>query len=538
MSSSVGLSSAAESRQGESESVAVGPVQVAYVLAVIVLAGAGIWLRAAHVDAQSMWADEGYTTWLTKYRFAAILSVLPNDNHPPLYYFLLHVWRSVFGSSVFAMRGLSVIASVLCLPVIYVLGRKIFQSWLCALIALAFASISFLPIWYAQEVRGYALLEFESSVCVLSMIFALEKMAPIRLLLVSLFGAAVLYTHTMTLFYIPGFVIFWMIYPSALSKRQRLNYGAAASGIMLLIYAPWISILRQQIRGVHSDFWAVRPGLTTLLDVVCSYCGVATHDLQVAFRTHLPGTKLFGFMTWVPIVMLALGFGLYQGLSHQKNDVRRKALAMAAISVLPIVLAFVDSRVLTPIFIDRVFMGAGVFLPLVFCFPVAFSAARNLSLRLTPVVVVLMIAGLSCAVRHEKRDDWRGVTEYALNLPVPHREVFAFQPFCQMLMDYYANRLPNPVESVELSGLMTKAGLEDEADPKPHIPVLANADPLGTLGEEIDSHRYAEIDVALQMYRLTPGLLAMPKFMETHCSSMSVIDFGGIRVTRCMLSQH
>jgi 4-amino-4-deoxy-L-arabinose transferase-like glycosyltransferase len=521
----------------EIETNAARNMRIALELSLVFATCVGVWYRWFGIDAQSMWADEGYTTWLTKYSLSAILTVLPTDTFPPLYYFLLHLWRGLFGNSVNAIRSLSVVSSTLCLPVMYLVARKIFQSRLCGLIALAFTSLSYFPVWYAKEVRPYAFLEFVSCLCVYCMVLALEKTTIVRLLLVSLCITAVLYTHTMTLFYMPGIVIFWMCYPSELGARGRLKNAALVGVVVLLLYAPWIRTLWMQVRWVHAGFWPAKPDFAAMLKTICTYCGVDTEDLQLALRARLSGTRLFGFLTWMPLVMLALGIGLVHGIASKEAVVRRKVLAISAVATLPILLAFVDSRLLTSVFVPRVFIGAGVFLPLLFCFPIAFSRNWSIYLRVAPAVTILLLAALSLSVQHEERDNWRGVTRYVLSLPEPDREVFAFQPYCQMLLDYYSNQLTHPGRSVQIKGLMTKAEIEDPANPTPHIPVLANADPLGMLSDAIGSRRYKEIDVALQMYRLPPSLIAMPSFLQTHCSSVSATDFGGMRVTRCMTVQ-
>ena len=537
MSNSVSLAPRGSPNAMEAEAAVTRPKQIAFAIGVSLVVGLGLWFRWSGIDAQSMWADEGYTSWLTKYSLSAILTVLPTDDHPPLYYFLLHLWRDVFGNSVVGMRSLSVVSSTLCLPVMYFLARRIFQSRVCGLIALAFASISYFPIWYAKEVRCYAFLELVSCVCVYCMVLALEEPTVLRFVLVSLSIATVLYTHTMTLFYTPGFVIFWMCYPSKLDLRERIKRAALVAGIVVLLYAPWIGTLWTQVLSVHSGFWSAKPDLTLLLKTICMYTGVDTDNLQLALRAHLPHTKLFGFMTWMPLVMLALGLGFVQGIMSKESAIRGRVLAISALAMLPILLVFVDSRLLTSVFVNRVFMGAGVFLPLLLCFPIAYSKRWSIYLRAAPALIILIVAALSLSVQHEQRDDWRGVTSYVLSLPEPKREVFAFQPYCQMLVDYYSNQLADRGSTVQIRGLMTKAEIEDSANPTPHIPVLANADPLGMLSEAIGSHQYKEIDVALQMYRLPPSLTAMPGFLQAHCASVSATDFGGMRVTRCILAQ-
>jgi hypothetical protein len=79
------------------------------------------------------------------------------DQHPPLYYLMLRLWRECFGSSVGAMRGLSVMVSVAAIAMLFDLGRNLFGPvaalWACLIMALAHQQI-----WYAQEVRGYAMM--------------------------------------------------------------------------------------------------------------------------------------------------------------------------------------------------------------------------------------------------------------------------------------------------------------------------------------------------------------------------------------------
>jgi hypothetical protein len=510
-------------------------MHIALGLTLVLVAGAGIWFRWVGINAQSMWADEGYTTWLTQYSPSVILKLLPTDNHPPLYYFLLHFWRALFGSSVFALRGFSALCSTLCLPVMYLLARRIFNSRLCGLVAFTFASLSFFPIWYAKEVRDYALLELLSCLCVYWMVLTLEAATRARMVVLALSLAALLYTHNMAWFYIPGLLVFWFCYPSEMDLRGRLKRGAVIAGIVFALFAAWIRPMWVQVRLVHDNFWPVKPGVTDLFRTICIYCGIDADDLQVALRLHLPKLRFLGFRTWAAIVLLCLGIGFIYGMRSKDSLVRRKVLAITSISFLPILLVFAYSHFLTSVYINRVLIGAGVFLPLLFLAPVAFAKNGNRMLQLSPAFGMLIAASLSLALQHEQRDDWGGVTRYVLGLREPQRVVFAFQPFCQILMNYYGNQLTHPGASVQITGLMSKADLEDATNPTPGIPPLSKADPIGMLREAIASGRYKEIDVALQMFRLPASLEAMPDFLSTHCASVSTTDFNQIRLTRCVL---
>jgi hypothetical protein len=511
-------------------------MRIALELALCGAAAVGVGLRWVGINAQSMWADEGFTTWLTQYPPSTILKLLPTDNHPPLYYFLIHFWRLLFGNSVFALRSFSALCSTLCIPLMYLLARRIFESRLCGLIAAAFASLSYFLLWYANEVRDYALLELLSCVCVYCMLLALERATAGRLFATGVAVAAILYTHNMGWFYAPGLLAFWFCYPSEMKFRERMKRGASVAAVVFVLFAAWLRPMWVQVRWVHENFWPTKPGVTDLLRTICIYSGIDPDGLQHALRAQIPGMKLLGFRTWAGVVLLCLGTGFIFGMRSTDSAVRRKVLAITSIALLPILLVFVDSRILTPIYINRVFIGAGVFLPLLLLAPVAFASYGNRLLELSPALGLLIAACVSVGVHREQRDDWRGVTRYTLGLPESQRVVFAFQPFCQILMNYYADQLAGPDSPVHVTGLMSKAELEDATNPNPGIPPLAKADPIGMLNEAISSGRYKEIDVALQMFRLPPSLLAMHGFLSSHCVSVTTTDFNQIRVTRCILS--
>lgn len=86
-----------------------------------------------------------------------VQTTIREDQHPPLYYVLLRLWREAFGSTEVALRSLSVVASLAAIVLLFDLGRLLFSPgvalWACAIMAVAQAEIR-----YAQEARSYMLL--------------------------------------------------------------------------------------------------------------------------------------------------------------------------------------------------------------------------------------------------------------------------------------------------------------------------------------------------------------------------------------------
>ena len=113
-------------------------------------------LRVWGLQAHNIWWDEGIGVWLSRMPLLEGIRWTAGDVHPPLYYILLHGWRRLVGEGEFTLRYLSVLFSTLTVPVIYHLGR------LCGgrrvgLLAMLFLALSRFAIWWAQEIRMYAL---------------------------------------------------------------------------------------------------------------------------------------------------------------------------------------------------------------------------------------------------------------------------------------------------------------------------------------------------------------------------------------------
>jgi hypothetical protein len=72
-----------------------------------------------------LWLDEALTVNIARLPVPRLLDALRHDGSPPLYYLLLHVWMSWFGTGDTAVRALSGVVSVLALPVAWVVGQRV-----------------------------------------------------------------------------------------------------------------------------------------------------------------------------------------------------------------------------------------------------------------------------------------------------------------------------------------------------------------------------------------------------------------------------
>ena len=109
------------------------------------------------VTRSPLWLDEALSVNIAKLPLGHIAGALRHDGHPPLYYFLLHGWMSVFGDGDSAVRALSGVFGVALLPLVWVAGRRLGGTplgWIAVLVL----SLSPFALRYGTETRMYSLV--------------------------------------------------------------------------------------------------------------------------------------------------------------------------------------------------------------------------------------------------------------------------------------------------------------------------------------------------------------------------------------------
>jgi hypothetical protein len=123
-------------------------------------------LRVYQLDAKSIWLDEGTSLNRASGDLAFILSnkvisggITSTDPHPPLYFLLLHFMIKIAGDSDFSLRFPSVFFGVLIVPLVYFMGKRLYDTQ-TGLVAAFLTVLSPFYLWYSQEARMYTLLTF------------------------------------------------------------------------------------------------------------------------------------------------------------------------------------------------------------------------------------------------------------------------------------------------------------------------------------------------------------------------------------------
>jgi mannosyltransferase len=124
-------------------------------LALLAIMLLGAVLRFYGLGFQSLWVGE-LASWDLGGR-DTISRVASDGSQPPLYFLILHIVRWFFGDSEWALRLPSAIAGWLCIPAIYLLGKKLYSEREGIMAALLVA-VLWPSVYFSQEARPYAML--------------------------------------------------------------------------------------------------------------------------------------------------------------------------------------------------------------------------------------------------------------------------------------------------------------------------------------------------------------------------------------------
>ena len=210
----------------------------------VLLLVAGTALRLAGITRQSLWLDEAFSLYVAAHRFAQILAfVAGSDAHPPLYYLLLHVWL-IFGPSVLALRLLSALASIGSLVTMFLLSDRPAPRRV-ALLATAFMACSAFQVWYAQEVRMYALVTLAVLIAVYALVRAWQQGGVGAWVVFTAALLAALYLDY-SAFYVYSALVIWFVVAGR--HRAHMRRPFVVSGLVLVLgYLPWLPAFWRQL---------------------------------------------------------------------------------------------------------------------------------------------------------------------------------------------------------------------------------------------------------------------------------------------------
>ena len=294
-------------------------------------------LRLFHLDKQSLWFDEIVIVALAKMSWydGFIAALGQGMQLTPVFHGIIKLWLLV-GDSDWLLRFPAVLFNVLTLPLLFHLGRLYFDKSVGLLATFLFAINPF-QIWYAQELKLYALLPFIAAGAMYSFCQMIRTRGEHGLGLLILFNLIGLPAHYFM--FLISTVQFLYLILNFKSTHLLLYHWiiAQAIGVFPLILW-WVFIIQQQfftvgIGWIPIPYWYSL--LLTLWNVLFLYTGTLSIVTVMALI----------------VVIISLGFGF----RSMETQINWRSLMMLWL-LFPPIITFVLSFGQVSFYVDRYFL--------------------------------------------------------------------------------------------------------------------------------------------------------------------------------------
>ncbi len=235
-------------------------------------------LRVHLLGNQELRGDEGFSWNYIQKSPAGILDriIREGDPQPPIHYWLLWGWAKLTGDSEFALRAWSALTSLILVPLIYQVGRRLWRDEV-GFLAAGLTAVHPQQIWLAQDARNMyqlALIALLASTLILPRLAVNSK----YWLAYVICGALAMYSHYYALFVLTAHGAYVITRRDALAghlqkapsgrlqdvppeRLHGLRRWAAAGLAIAAVVAPWAFI----ILPVYSHGQLAHPGSINFL---------------------------------------------------------------------------------------------------------------------------------------------------------------------------------------------------------------------------------------------------------------------------------
>ena len=383
----------------------------------------GAALRLIALGHKSFWIDEIASVAIARRPSTFFWHFLWHDEgNMALYYVLLRPWLH-FGYGEGVVRALSVIPGIVSIPVMYLLGRRLFGR-VTGILSAGLLALSPCAIAVSQEARAYSFVVLAVLLSTYLFVLLIERPRYGVACLYGVVAGVTCYFHYFGVLVPAAHAISLLALPRG---RRPWRPVSAAATIVAAMAAPIVWLIHAQDVGHIS--WVQPPSLLELY-----HLGV--------FLAANGGKAVGAVLLALELALLGLFFAKLRGAwGNADGELQRWRYALIASSLLlPIVITLLVS-IVRPAFYHRF---------LIICLPgwlliiaVAIERMRRRMVRVA-VVAGLCVLSLSATVLMYKRvtEDWRGAVTYLIANAQPGDRVVYYQSVGEFAAESYRDWLP------------------------------------------------------------------------------------------------
>jgi mannosyltransferase len=380
----------------------------------------GLALRLYDLGSESYWIDEMSTVIEGQQSITTMLASGRLDQ-PPAFYIPFHLWEQMLGTNEVSTRSFSVLTGIGSIILIYIIGRELFGKEV-GLLSAFFMAITEFQIYYSQIARFYSFFEFMALLSFLFFILSLKSKKKIFFGFYVLASVIMVYGHTYGVFILVAQNLFFFL--QIIKNRNIVTIWLISQALIGLALAPYAFPLLFGTGGIRGavDFNIGGLSAPSFLDIFRSlyhFVMSPRYERNWAFISinYLAAATLLVVGIWVYAVQQRKKFfsiaanGWFAGL-QEVPDVASKILLLISWLLCPIVLPFIASLVIGPMYQEHYTISAAPALYLLLSVGL-FSMRKMVPIILSLGVLALMIGpGLGYYYATDIQEQWREVATY------------------------------------------------------------------------------------------------------------------------------
>jgi hypothetical protein len=232
-----------------------------------ILFGINVFIKLLYAGSMYYWLDETSSIFRAQHSLIWMIRQSFTDPNPPLYFFILKGWMSLFGISEFSTRLLSVIFSSATIFVLFYFSRRFFNSEMAIFVSLIF-TLAQIQLYFSHETRGYTILVFLSALSFYFYLLTINKPGILNLIMYTLTNTFLLYTHPVPVI----LIIIQFICLSLYFKNNRKGslYIIAGQLFTAILFGIWV-LKNSWVSKMQS--WIPSPGPKQLKEMLITYLG-------------------------------------------------------------------------------------------------------------------------------------------------------------------------------------------------------------------------------------------------------------------------
>jgi hypothetical protein len=377
------------------------------VLAVLALIRSGV---------KQIWVDESVAIGLTHVSLRRFLFVVTHweVNQAP-YYVLFAAWH-VLGEDPATMRALAGLFAVATVPLLYLLGRRLYSPRVGALASVLFA-VNAIVVQWSQQVRAYTMAVFLVTLATYLLVCLVDRPSTVTGLLYAAVAVLAVATHFFSALVIGAHLL------SVLALRPRpakvLAFTAATIGVLLVPFAAFVLTANGEPLAWVPDSTPTSTG--RLL------------------------ARLSGGSFTLVVATLVGGVGLLAAAAAWKRAPRSveawRAVLPVAWLVVPLVLTLGFSLIVEPIAVARFLIVVVPAISLLVALGVANLPWRWLRVVALVALLATSLYTVSAWYRAPSKEDWAGATAAVVRDLRPGDAVIVEPRTGNAAAQYYARHL-------------------------------------------------------------------------------------------------